>query len=95
MIAFRTLDEVVSDAKYHADSQSLQAWIARKLFLVDWDVISTAALAIPVRRILWDLRPLYLFTSAAPRWRAKCAGVTTGQPRHPAGETSARVLVVS
>jgi hypothetical protein len=95
MIASRTLDEAVFDAQYHVDSQSLQAWIARKLFLVDWDVVSTASLAIPARRILWDLHPLYLFTSAAPRWQAKRASVTTGQPKHPAGVTSAQVLAGS
>ncbi len=54
------------------DWQTLQAWIARKVFLPNARSLATPAFAKQVERIFLDLYPLYVFTSvASPRWQAE------------------------
>lgn len=58
------------------DWLTLQAWIARKVFLPGARGLTGAVFAGKVERIFRELYPVYVFTSApGPKWRAQLVGL--------------------
>jgi hypothetical protein len=54
------------------DWQTLQAWIIRKVFLLNARGLATSAFAQQVTRIFTELYPLYVFTSVpSPNWQSE------------------------
>ncbi len=54
------------------DSESLQAWVVRKVFLPQARTLGSPAFARQVQRIFAELYPLYVFSSeASPSWKAQ------------------------
>jgi uncharacterized protein (TIGR02453 family) len=54
------------------DWQTLQAWVARKVFLPNARALATPAFAAQVERIFTELYPLFIFTSVNdPKWETE------------------------